>query len=233
LGVVGAVLQNMPPRSIKFLLLGVTISREQFHLARNFCQGFPIELRLEDYRELPKEGGQFDRIVSLGMFEHVGYKNYRTYMDVASQVLKDDGLLLLHTIGGSVSTKSCKSLWIDKYIFPNGQVPSIQQIGDALEGHFVMEDWHNFGTSYDKTLMAWHKNFNEHWDSIKENYDDRFKRMWNYYLLSCAGSFRARDSQLWQIVLSKKGVLGGYMRPSLEELGGELAIFQSSRGPRA
>jgi cyclopropane-fatty-acyl-phospholipid synthase len=88
--------------------------------------------------------------------------------------------------------------------------PSIKQIGRAIEGLFVMEDWHNFGADYDRTLMAWHTNFESNWHKIKANYDERFYRMWRYYLLICAGSFRARKSQLWQIVLSKKGLTGGY-----------------------
>jgi cyclopropane-fatty-acyl-phospholipid synthase len=200
----------------KVSVVGVTISREQVHLAKTLCKGLPVEFYLQDYRELPNKGQQFDRIVSLGMFEHVGYKNYKAYMDVASKVLKDDGFFLLHTIGSNVSTTTCSSPWLDKYIFPNGQIPSIEQIGTATEGLLVMEDWHNFGCNYDKTLMEWHKNFNNHWDSIKDKYDERFRRMWNYYLLSCAASFRARDNQLWQIVLSKKGHVGGYVRPFLK-----------------
>jgi cyclopropane-fatty-acyl-phospholipid synthase len=143
------------------------------------------------------------------MIEHVGYKNYRTYMKIVRHCLKDDGLFLLHTIGGNKSVTSTDP-WINKYIFPNGMLPSIKQIGAAIEGLFVMEDWHNFSADYDKTLMAWCSNFDNHWQKIKANYDERFYRMWKYYLLSCAGSFRARGNQLWQIVLSKKGVPGGY-----------------------
>ena len=198
-------------------VVGVTISPRQSELGQRLCKGLPVEFHLQDYRDLPQLGKTFDRIVSLGMFEHVGYKNYPKYMEVASKCLQKEGLFLLHTIGSDVSTKCCQSQWIDRYIFPNGQSPSIQQIGSSLEGKFVMEDWHNFGSNYDPTLMAWHKNFNEHWDSIKANYDERFRRMWNYYLLSCAASFRARDCQLWQIVLSKKGVEGGYRRPALRK----------------
>ena len=123
--------------------------------------------------------------------------------------LKDDGLFLLHTIGGNESVMSGEP-WTNKYIFPNGMLPSIKQIGAAIEGLFVMEDWHNFSVDYDKTLMAWHDNFENNWDTIKSQYDDRFYRMWRYFLLSCAGSFRARKNQLWQIVFSKKGILGGY-----------------------
>lgn len=190
----------------KVSVTGVTISKEQVALGRKLCAGLPVEIILQDYRNI---GGEFDHIVSIGMFEHVGYKNYRTYMEVVRKHLKDDGLFLLHTIGTTTSAVSADP-WINKYIFPNGMMPSIRQIGDATEGLFVMEDWHNFGSDYDKTLLAWHRNFNEHRPELKGKYDERFFRMWNYYLLMSAASFRARDNQLWQIVLSKNGVMGGY-----------------------
>jgi cyclopropane-fatty-acyl-phospholipid synthase len=186
--------------------VGITVSKEQVELARKICEGLPVEIRLQDYRDVDEK---FDRIVSVGMIEHVGYKNYRTYMEIVNRCLKDDGLFLLHSIGGSTSVKSVDP-WMNKYIFPNGMLPSIRQLGSAIEGLFVMEDWHNFSADYDKTLLAWYTNFESHWDEIKSNYDERFHRMWVYYLLSCAGAFRARRNQLWQIVLSKKGVVGGY-----------------------
>ncbi|RMF57639.1 MAG: cyclopropane-fatty-acyl-phospholipid synthase, partial [Calditrichaeota bacterium] len=135
--------------------------------------------------------------------------NYRTYMEVVHRCLPDEGLFLLHTIGGNYSVKSTNP-WINKYIFPNSMLPSIAQIGKAIEGLFVMEDWHNFGTDYDRTLMAWHENFVKNWEHIKHRYDERFYRMWRYFLLSSAGGFRARSTQLWQVVLSKNGVQGGY-----------------------
>jgi len=186
--------------------VGVTISKEQQKLAQKMCQGLDIEIRLQDYRDVDEK---FHHIVSLGMIEHVGYKNYKEYMKMVHKCLKDDGLFMLHTIGGNKSVKSTDS-WIAKYIFPNSMLPSIKQLSSAFEKLFVMEDWHNFSINYDKTLMAWHDNFNTHWDKIKDQYDERFKRMWEYYLLSCAGTFRSRKSQLWQIVLSKKGVKEGY-----------------------
>lgn len=186
---------------------GVTVSSEQVDLARKLCEGLPIEIRLEDYRNTD---GQFDHIVSLGMFEHVGVKNYRTYMKTAHKLLKDDGLFLLHTIGLNFSSMTTDP-WIEKYIFPNSNLPSIAQIGKAVEGLFVIEDLHNFGTDYDKTLMAWFNNFEKSWSELKGKYSERFYRMWKYYLLACAGSFRARNIQLWQFILSKNGVKGGYM----------------------
>ncbi len=186
--------------------VGITVSKEQVEFGQELCRGLPVEIRLQDYRDLD---GKFDRIVSIGMFEHVGFKNYRTYMEVVHRLLNDNGLFLLHTIGENKSTITTDP-WINKYIFPGGMLPSIKQIGAVIEGLFVMEDWHNFSADYDKTLMAWYKNFEKNWDRIKSNYDKRFYRMWKYYLLCCAGTFRARKNQLWQIVFSKKGVLEGY-----------------------
>ena len=180
-------------------VVGITVSKEQVKLARELCKGFDIEIRLQDYRDLKEK---FDCIVSVGMFEHVGYKNYRQFFKVVDQCLKDDGLFLLHTIGSNKSVRFINP-WINKYIFPNGMFPSATQITKAYEGIFKLEDWHNFGTHYDKTLMVWYKNFNQNWDKIKIYYDERFRRMWNYYLLTCAGVFRAHRNQLWQIVFSK------------------------------
>lgn len=186
-------------------VVGVTVSKEQIKLGQEICHGLPVEFRLQDYRDVHEK---FDHVISLGMFEHVGYKNYRTYFEVARRCLKDDGLFLLHTIGGNVSAKSTDP-WIDKYIFPNSMIPSAAQITNAAEGLFVMEDWHNFGTDYDKTLMEWYRNVEAKWSELHD-YDERFRRMWCYYLLSCAASFRVRVNQLWQVVYSKQGVFGGY-----------------------
>jgi len=187
-------------------VLGITVSREQVEFARKFCKGLPVEIELQDYRKLKEK---FDRIISIGMFEHVGSRNYRAYMKVVRRCLTSDGLFLLHTIAGNSSVSSTDP-WINKYIFPNSMLPSAKQITSAAEGVFVLEDWHSFGQYYDKTLMAWYSNFTKNWDKIKDTYDQRFYRMWTYYLLSCAGSFRSRRNQLWQIVFSKKGIQGGY-----------------------
>lgn len=179
----------------------VTISKEQAEYSRKICKGLPVEILLEDYRNI---NGTYDRIVSIGMFEHVGYKNYRTYLEVVDRCLKEDGIAFIHTIGGNAST-STTSTWLTKYIFPNSMLPSIAQIGKAMEGVFVMEDWHNLGPDYDKTLMAWYANFEKAWPKLKKKYGERFYRMWRYYLLSCAGAFRSRYDQLWQIVMTKPG----------------------------
>ncbi len=182
----------------KVKVTGITVSEKQADYAKNLVSELDVDILLEDYRNI---GGQYDRIVSVGMIEHVGYKNYRTFFKKVASCLKDNGLFLLHTIGGNFSVRQTDP-WINKYIFPNSMLPSARQLTTSFEGLFRLEDWHSFGPYYDKTLMVWHKNFNKNWDKIKSNYDDRFKRMWNYYLLSSAGSFRAHDNQLWQIVLS-------------------------------
>ncbi|MFI4937017.1 MAG: cyclopropane fatty acyl phospholipid synthase [Candidatus Berkiellales bacterium] len=195
-------------------VVGLTISQEQAELAKQSCAGLPVEIRFQDYRRLQRGIEQFDRIASLGMFEHVGSKNYRTYMEVIAHCLKNDGLFLLQTIGTNCQRQAINA-WINTYIFPNGELPTLGRISRSFEDIFVMEDWQNVGIYYDKTLMAWHHNFNTHWDSLKEKYDERFRRLWNYYLLSNAGAFRARRNQLWQIVLSKKGLRQGFQRPVL------------------
>jgi cyclopropane-fatty-acyl-phospholipid synthase len=188
--------------------VGVTVSKEQAAFARQ-CHPDPrLEFRLQDYREID---GKFDAIASIGMFEHVGKKNYRTFMQVAHQCLTDDGIFLLHTIGKN-ERGGATDPWIDKYIFPNGELPSISHISDAMDGLLVTEDLHNFGADYDKTLMAWHANFEAAWSRFASSLGERFHRRWRYYLLSCAGAFRARDLQLWQWTLSKQGIPGGCPR---------------------
>lgn len=190
-------------------VVGVTISPSQAEYARKRTVGLPVRILLQDYRKIK---GDFDAIVSIGMIEHVGYKNFRTYMKVAYQHLKEKGIFLLHTIAGNASVTKTDP-WIGTYIFPHSMLPSAKQLSSAFEGLFVLEDWHSFGVNYDKTLMAWHHNFVKAWPKLKKNYSDRFKRMWEYYLLCCAGSFRCRNNQLYQLVLSKGGVDGGYERP--------------------
>ncbi len=180
---------------------GVTVSKEQVKLGMEMCKGLPVELKLQDYRDVT---GTYDRVISIGVMEHVGYKNYRTYMEVADRTLKDGGIAFIHTIGSNISTTNTNA-WTTKYIFPNGMLPSIAQLSKAMEGIFVIEDLHNIGPHYDKTLMAWHANFEAAWPELKKKYDERFYRMWRFYLLSSAGGFRARQSQLWQFVMTKPG----------------------------
>jgi len=179
---------------------GITVSREQQQLAQERCKGLPVEIKLMDYRDL---SGQYDKLASVGMFEHVGPKNYASYFDAATRLMKNEGLFLLHTIGIHATSRTVDP-WIDKYIFPNGKLPSAREIASTIENRFLIEDWHNFGQDYDRTLMAWWKNFDNAWPQLASKYDTRFYRMWKYYLLSCAGFFRSRQGQLWQLVLSKR-----------------------------
>ncbi|OTG79861.1 cyclopropane-fatty-acyl-phospholipid synthase [Acinetobacter sp. ANC 4558] len=188
---------------------GITISKEQQKLAKERCKSLDVEILLTDYRDLHD---QFDRIVSIGMFEHVGPKNYETYFKVVQRNLKSEGIFLLHTIGSN-STMVNADPWTSKYIFPNGCLPSIENIAHYSSGKFIMEDWHNFGADYDLTLSAWHNRFIQIWPQIESNYSARFKRMFTYYLNACAGAFRARDLQLWQIVFSPNGKEGGIRVP--------------------
>ena len=189
--------------------VGVTISAEQAELGRQMCAGLPVEFRLQDYRELDE---RFDRVASIGMFEHVGHKNAERYMQAVHRCLADDGLFLLHTIGRNDSSHGTDP-WIHRYIFPNGELPSVARIGRAAEPHFVVEDLHNFGADYDRTLMCWHERFEAAWPRFSERYGERFRRMWRYYLMCSAAAFRVRDIQLWQWVLSPRGVRGGFNRP--------------------
>jgi cyclopropane-fatty-acyl-phospholipid synthase len=189
--------------------VGITVSENQAALARERCAGLPVEIRLQDYRDMNE---RFDRVLSIGMFEHVGYKNYRAFMRIVRNSLDGDGLFVLQTIGRNFSGATIDP-WIERYIFPNSMLPSAKQIAVAAEELFVLEDWHGFGPDYDRTLMEWHRNFEAGWKRLRESYDERFHRMWRYYLLSCAGAFRARKTQLWQIVFSPEGVPGGYRSP--------------------
>lgn len=187
-------------------VVAYNISEQQVAYARRWCAGFPVEIRLSDYREAV---GEFDKVAAIGICEHVGFKNYRTLMEVAHRTVKPHGLVLVHSIGNNASVTTGDP-WFDKYIFPGGMLPSVAQLGAAMDGLFVMEDWHNFGPDYDRTLLEWQENVDQHrgeWDS---SFDERFFRMWRYYLLSLAGAFRARTIHLWQIVMSKHGLLGGY-----------------------
>jgi len=187
-------------------ITGVTISKEQAAYAREFTKGLPVTIKEIDYRNIEDE---YDKVLICGMIEHVGYKNYRALLKIVNKVLEKNGLFLLHTIGNNTSV-IFTDVWIGKYIFPNGMLPSLKQITTAAEGLFILEDLHNFGQYYDPTLMSWFANFDKNWTVIAKDYGERFYRMWKYYLLSCAGMFRARDAQLWQFVFSKRGILGEY-----------------------
>ncbi len=180
---------------------GYTVSKEQVKWGNQKYKDLPVKLILDDYRSAT---GKYDRVLSIGLMEHVGYKNYRKYMELTNRTLKKNGLAFFHTIGRNQSSTAVNP-WTDKYIFPNGIVPSLAQLTTAMENLFIVEDLHNFGPDYDPTLMAWYDNFTKAWPELKAKYGERFRRMWDFYLLTSAGSFRARKLQLWQVVMSRPG----------------------------
>ena len=181
-------------------VVGITISREQFRYAQLWCRGLDVEIQLRDYREVT---GQFDRVVSVGMVEHVGYKNYRTYMRAAARSLGEDGLFLCQGICHNFSVVGGDP-WIKRYIFPNSMLPSLARLTRAAEDVFIVEDVKNIGPNYDPTLLAWEENFRRAWPRFADRYGERFRRMWRFYLLSCAGAFRARSLQVYSILFSKE-----------------------------
>ena len=191
--------------------LGITVSDDQVKLAREKYSSGGLRFELQDYRSVTEK---FDRIFSVGMFEHVGNKNYSRYFEIVRNCLHDEGLFLLHTIGKRKSD-SWFDPWLERYIFPNSMLPSAKNIISASEQYLILEDWHGFGTDYDRTLLAWHENFCRGWEQLKPDYDERFFRMWCYYLLACAGTFRAGINQLWQVVFSKDGLRGGYQAENI------------------
>lgn len=194
-------------------VVSINISTEQMRYAKEICQNLPIQLVECDYRETKRynpDNLKFDKIVTIGLCEHIGYKNYGHFMKIARDNLKKEGLFLLHTIGKNISGPFTDP-WIQKYIFPQGMLPTLKVISAASEPYFVTEDVHNIGADYDKTLMAWHENFEKNWSRLSLQHDERFHRMWRYYLLSCAGGFRSRTMQLYQFVFSPQGALNGYI----------------------
>jgi cyclopropane-fatty-acyl-phospholipid synthase len=186
---------------------GVTVSSEQVAYIRRRYAGLPIEPLLMDYRQY--RGPKMDRVISVGMFEHVGARNYRTFFECARRLLKDDGIFLLHTIWEN-ERHPVIDAWQDKYIFPNGDLPSLGEITSAVEGLFVVEDVHNFGVDYDRTLMAWNGNFQARRSQMAARHSDRFCRMWEYYLLQNAAAFRCRHISVGQLVLTPHGLRSGY-----------------------
>ena len=191
-------------------VVGVTISPEQRQLGRELAKGLPIEIRLQDYREI-RDRNAFDRAVSLGMFEHVGRRNYASYMQMVHDALKPDGIFLLETIGGDVSGTHCNP-WFAKYIFnsPASVFPSIAEIARAAERRFTVEDWQNFGWDYAPTIAEWWDNIERERDWVTATYGEAFYRTWKFCLKSCEGAFRGRHYQMWQIVLAKKPIPGGF-----------------------
>lgn len=190
-------------------VVGITLSPDQVEVARQATRGLPVEIRLADYRTLDE---RFDRICSVGMFEHVGPRNYERFFHIARRCLAEDGLLLLHTIGGPRPVRTTDP-WLDRYIFPGSVLPAARQIAQGMEGRFVIEDWHAIGPHYHPTLLAWQRNVEQAWPALGERYPERFRRMWTYYLSSCAAAFLVRRTQVWQIVGSPRGRRDGYRAP--------------------
>jgi cyclopropane-fatty-acyl-phospholipid synthase len=190
---------------------GVTLSTEQAEYARDHTAGLPVDIVQADYRELPALlDSRFDKVLICGMIEHVGYKNYASIMRVVHELMDDDGLFLLHTIGNSADT-AIVDRWFEKYIFRNSMAPSMSQLSKAIQDLFVVHDWENYGHYYSKTLNAWQANFEKNWHAIKalktrHPFDEKFRRMWNYYLVSSKAAFDVEDLLLWQIVMSKIGM---------------------------
>ena len=185
---------------------GISPAENQINLAREKSEGLGITFKQQDYRDLT---GEFDRIVSIGMMEHVGPKNYKAFFAKCDELLTKDGRMLHHTIGSNVS-KNTTDPFFDRYIFPGGVLPSLAQIARATENTFIIEDVHNFGPYYDLTLLEWHKNISSRWQEIPQ-YDQRFQRMWNYYLLASAAGFRAGNLQLFQVVFQRVGARPTYI----------------------
>jgi len=189
-------------------VVGITLSAEQLRLARHQWPDLPLRFEHCDYRQLERLGcPPFDRAVSVGMYEHVGPRNAGAFFAAVRHALKDDGLFLLHTIGYRRQSP-LSDPWVDTHVFPNGRLPAPGELARALEQDWLIEDWQNFGADYDHTLMAWHSNVETAWPQLAPLFGggvvaERFRRFWRYYLLCCAGFFRSRQGQLWQLVLSK------------------------------
>lgn len=180
---------------------GVTVSPEQAGVARERCARLGVEIRVQDYREVD---GRYDAVASVGMFEHVGPKNYHTYMEVVNRRLAPGGASLLHTIGGSRESRAIDP-WMERYVFPGANLPTLEQIARATEDLLVIEDVHNFGPDYDRTLLAWHERFEAAWPELRSRYGEEFRRLWRFYLLSCAAAFRARITHVFQLLLTRSG----------------------------
>ncbi len=190
---------------------GYTLSNEQVTLGRELCRDLPIEFVVDDYRNIT---GQFDRVASVGMLEAVGHKNFKEYFEVVSKALDDAGVAVIHTVGNT-ETRIAPDPWVHKYIFRNGMLPSVEQLAKSITGLFVLEDWHCLASdNYPKTLFHWHKRFQLAWPKLSRIYDERFRRMWTFYLLAGSAGFRARRWHVWQLVLSKlqSGRLGSSVR---------------------
>jgi cyclopropane-fatty-acyl-phospholipid synthase len=179
----------------------INIAAAQVAFAREYCKGFSVEVRQCDYRDLT---GTYDKIAAIAMVAHVGHKNYRRFMKVVHEHLTPDGIALIETVGSNTSMTHCDP-WVDRYIFPRGHAPSLAQLSRAMEGLFVIEDLHNFAPHYILTLRAWRKHFHARWPTLAHRYDDRTRRMFDYFFQLAAAAFRSRTMQYWHVVMTKTG----------------------------
>lgn len=207
LGCGWGTLSKFLAETYKVQVVGVTISKEGAKEARIRCKDLPVDIRLQDYREV---NDIFDRIVAIEIVEHIGRKNYRSFFELTNRCLSDDGILLIHSSGHDADIAPPCEIFVNKYIYPNGILPNFEIFCKGIHNLFCIEDLHNFGTDYEKTFLAWHENFVKNWHTIRHMYKnpETFYRMWTYALLMGAGLFRARSFQVWQIVLTKRLATG-------------------------
>jgi cyclopropane-fatty-acyl-phospholipid synthase len=184
-------------------VVGITLSQQRLELARTVCSGLPVELRLEDYRNLR---GSFDAVVSLGMFEHVGSKNYRTFFGVTRHAVRDAGRFFLATIGSNRSVRATDP-WIERYIFPKLSSPIDSSNRSSCRRFVCGGGIAELGSGLRSDIDGVVSQFRSQLYRLKEKYGERFHRMWRYYLLASAGSFRSRRLQVWQILLSPAGIV--------------------------
>ena len=186
--------------------LGITLSEEQFkafkeRIEKENLQDY-LQVKLMDYRELEKSGLLFDRVVSVGMLEHVGRSNYDLFMKCVSKVLKKEGVFVLHYISGLYESEG--DAWIKKYIFPGGVIPTLREIISlSADYRFYTVDVESLRMHYYKTLLKWADNFEKNTDKVREMFDEKFVRMWRMYLYSCAACFYTGVIDLHQIVFTK------------------------------
>jgi cyclopropane-fatty-acyl-phospholipid synthase len=201
---------------------GITLSTEQLKVANDRAadasRSDRVHFRLEDYRLIDEK---FDRIVSVGMFEHVGLSNYETYFKKVAALLEDDGVALIHTIGRG-DGPGVTNPWIAKYIFPGGYTPALSEILPAVEkAGLIVTDVETLRLHYAMTLADWRRRFMANWEAAKSLYDERFCRMWEFYLAGAEMGFRYQGLVVFQLQLAKRvdalPIVRDYMMPARKE----------------
>lgn len=182
---------------------GLTVSKEQLRLAKERCDGLPVEVLLQDYRTFH---GKFDCIASIEMIEAVGKRNISGFFNMVKRCLDRGGDFLLQVISAELFSKNSNpladefGLWLERNIFPDGYLPNLRElVAPCANGELNISSWEDISSSYDRTLMAWADNFNRAWPKLRDSYGEDFKRVWNFYLYSCAAIFRARLFSVYQI----------------------------------